>query len=162
MNVTCPKCGFEQPRDRFCANCGIDIENYRSPPSSIAQKFLGSSLFYGLLALILVGAAIFFVLRTGQNIGSSIPAPDFSVNQKPLENSAELAAPPPPAEAAQVSAETTLSPTAAPPPSETRSPEPTAAPKKTNSLRVTWAEVNKDYFVELFGETLPFGRLRAG
>ncbi len=33
--VTCPRCEFTQPKDRYCANCGLDIENYKpqKPPA---------------------------------------------------------------------------------------------------------------------------------
>lgn len=169
MNVSCPKCSFEQPRDRFCANCGIDMENYRAPNKPLGQRLLGSSLFYGILALILIGAAILLVTNTSnKKFQNTIPAPQYSVNQQPA---AALATEPPeaPVEIADVAAsaplEETPAPTAVPSPNPLRSaPATTEAASRTlkNSIKITWAEVNKDYFIELFGETLPYGIFRAG
>jgi hypothetical protein len=39
MMHSCPKCNFAQPKDRYCANCGLDIENYKPAPDTLLKKF---------------------------------------------------------------------------------------------------------------------------
>lgn len=29
MLMNCPRCGFSQPQDKYCAQCGVDMQNYR-------------------------------------------------------------------------------------------------------------------------------------
>lgn len=36
MLVHCPKCGFQQPDDQYCARCGVDMKSYR--PSQLNQS----------------------------------------------------------------------------------------------------------------------------
>lgn len=38
MLINCPRCGFQQPKDRYCAQCGVDIDNYRAPKASALGK----------------------------------------------------------------------------------------------------------------------------
>ncbi|MEQ1875182.1 MAG: hypothetical protein ABL958_00960 [Bdellovibrionia bacterium] len=175
MNVSCPKCGFEQPSDRFCANCGIDMENYRAPVKPLVQRLLGSSMFYGLLALLMIGGAIYLVTRTAsRKFPDTIPAPGFTVNQQPMANQA-AATTPPTGETLPVSGQAGLDATPlpqapsafvtpAPNPLKGKAPDSadTASRGRKHSVKITWAEVNKDYFIELFGETLPYGVFRAG
>lgn len=42
MLVNCPRCGFQQPQDKYCAHCGVDMENYRPPQPSFAKKIFGN------------------------------------------------------------------------------------------------------------------------
>ncbi len=57
---TCPKCGFVQPKDRYCANCGVDTESYRPPPPSFGMQILQSPWSYVILGLV----AIYIVVKT--------------------------------------------------------------------------------------------------
>lgn len=36
--VNCPKCQFNQPKDQFCANCGIDMLSYRPVQAPILSR----------------------------------------------------------------------------------------------------------------------------
>lgn len=40
MLMKCPKCGFVQPEDQFCARCGVDVKNYQTLPSPLLQRVL--------------------------------------------------------------------------------------------------------------------------
>lgn len=40
MLVTCPKCGFQQPQDQYCANCGVDMVRFRPKNNSALSRFL--------------------------------------------------------------------------------------------------------------------------
>lgn len=39
MLINCPKCNFSQPKDRYCASCGIDMDSFRPTPPSWSKKF---------------------------------------------------------------------------------------------------------------------------
>ncbi|MGE3385647.1 MAG: zinc ribbon domain-containing protein [Bdellovibrionales bacterium] len=50
--MECPRCGFVQPEDRFCANCGLNIAAHAKKPKSLSQQILARPAFYGVLAII--------------------------------------------------------------------------------------------------------------
>jgi hypothetical protein len=160
MNVVCPKCGFEQPQDRFCANCGIDMDNYRSPNKPVSQRLAASSLFYFFLVLVVLIVTIYFI-RQQNGEGFMPAASQVTFGQKLIEE-------PPPAPPAPSAATPTTSPTAPPTlapvtaPAEVAAVAPAAPARRRSGVKVTWLEVNKDYFADLFGENLPMGQIRAG
>jgi hypothetical protein len=168
MNINCPKCGFEQPRDRFCANCGIDMENYQAPDRPMAQRLATSSMFYFFLAIIVVIATILFVLKQNEkNQAIGVPeAPEFAGNVGGDETPTPTAEPPVAANDLANGSAWTASQTPNPTVAANVPAQPAtataAATRKRTVLKVTWMEINKDYFVDLFGETLPLGQIRAG
>lgn len=64
MLTSCPKCGFSQPKDQYCAQCGIDMSAYQIPQKSLFQR-LSESLFVQLTLVILIG--LFAVLLVTRN-----------------------------------------------------------------------------------------------
>ncbi len=54
--LSCPKCGFQQPKDRYCAKCGVNIESYKRPKESAI------SLTFGILKPIAIFVTILFVI----------------------------------------------------------------------------------------------------
>jgi hypothetical protein len=64
MLTSCPKCGFSQPKDQYCAQCGIDMSAYRPPEKSLFQK-LSENLFVQLAFVVLIG--LFAVLMVTKN-----------------------------------------------------------------------------------------------
>lgn len=57
MLVHCPKCGFSQPKDQYCAQCGVDMYAYKPPQESPVKKFFTNPLVHvSVLAIIAVGA----------------------------------------------------------------------------------------------------------
>lgn len=61
MMVHCPKCGFEQPRDHYCASCGIDMRLFQPRKKPLGKKILASPLLV-LTALALISVAVFALL----------------------------------------------------------------------------------------------------
>ena len=61
MMITCPKCGFSQPQDRYCAKCGVDMENYTPEAPSVLQKLISNPLVYIFFGFLFIIAAIFLV-----------------------------------------------------------------------------------------------------
>src|SRR5262245_15478318 len=91
--VKCPKCGFEQLPDIYCANCGVNIELFRPAKKPLRSRLLGSGAFYIFLNAIFIIATFVFLIRhyqkpetpepsnvlfdqssTTENVGSKEPA----------------------------------------------------------------------------------------
>lgn len=69
MMINCPKCGFSQPEDQYCAKCGVDMLSYRPREKSISEKFLHNTSMQ-LIALGLVIVVCFMgyqVTRTARH-----------------------------------------------------------------------------------------------
>ena len=56
MLIHCPRCGFEQPKDQFCAQCGVDMESYKPIRPSLWSRIFKNPLFQ--LSLLIVGAVL--------------------------------------------------------------------------------------------------------
>lgn len=57
MLINCPRCGFQQPKDTYCAQCGVDMETY-VPPTPPAWKRVVGSPIVQLSVLIIIAAAV--------------------------------------------------------------------------------------------------------
>lgn len=58
MLVKCPRCGFSQPQDKYCAQCGIDMESFKPPRQSAFMRYATDPLLYLGIALIAVGLSL--------------------------------------------------------------------------------------------------------
>lgn len=58
MLVNCPRCGFQQPQDKYCARCGVDIETFRRPKPKWTEKVFGNPAFQ-------IGIVLFFAFLVG-------------------------------------------------------------------------------------------------
>lgn len=54
MLMKCPKCGFSQPQDQYCAQCGVDMVNFKPPRQSAMSKLFSDPLFH-ISVLVVVG-----------------------------------------------------------------------------------------------------------
>ena len=45
MMQECPRCGFSQPKDRYCANCGLDIVHFHPAPEAAWKKVVANTAF---------------------------------------------------------------------------------------------------------------------
>lgn len=73
--MKCPRCGFEQPPDQFCANCGVDVQQFVVKPKPIWVRFFQNpNLHLGMIAaLILVVLGYIFYTQAdllGSEMGS--------------------------------------------------------------------------------------------
>lgn len=66
MLITCPKCGFSQPQDRYCAKCGIDIENYKPISPPIFKQIVSNPFLHIFLIFLAVAIVIIFVRKHSQ------------------------------------------------------------------------------------------------
>lgn len=62
MLIDCPRCGFNQPKDTYCAQCGIDMLAYKAPEVSAGQRLLQNIFFQTVAILTIAGAGIGYFL----------------------------------------------------------------------------------------------------
>lgn len=64
MLTNCPRCGFSQPQDQYCAQCGIDMQSFKPKELPFFKKLVSNTGFQlGVLILITLIAAQFILKR---------------------------------------------------------------------------------------------------
>jgi hypothetical protein len=112
MMMECPRCGFSQPKDRYCAQCGVDVEQFSARPKPLAIRLLQNPNFHlSLIALsiVLVVGYILYSRSQAQKEASQTSAaftspPPGSSSSPPAEREAGGAPPPPTAPPQETSA----------------------------------------------------------
>lgn len=71
MLVRCPKCHFEQPKDPFCAKCGIEMASYKPPADTLIGKILknATAVFFIVVVALFAGTFYFFKTNRAQQDG---------------------------------------------------------------------------------------------
>lgn len=69
VTMECPRCGFSQPDDRFCANCGLNVASYLARPKPLTKKILSHPLTY-LVAAIAIGYGLVTWVKMNPNSGA--------------------------------------------------------------------------------------------
>ncbi len=64
MLINCPRCGFSQPKDQYCAQCGVDMQSFKPKSIPVTKKIFQSTKTH--VILLLVGAALIgqYVIRS--------------------------------------------------------------------------------------------------
>ena len=83
VSMNCPKCGFDQPEDQYCASCGVDMIKYKAPEKPKWLKLLGNWVFQLCLLVILV---VFLIINDNSKTPSSQPAASSVVAGKSAPN----------------------------------------------------------------------------
>lgn len=117
MLVNCPKCGFSQPQDQYCAKCGVDMQAYKPKPAPLGTRMLASPVLIATFAFALIFSGYLYIvgqqraareqLRTDGAVAGfenrrALPvasAPRPSANTAPARVNAAPAPPPSPAAA---------------------------------------------------------------
>lgn len=60
--IDCPRCGFSQPKDQFCANCGINMEAYQPAPKPVTQKLASNLYVIGTLITVVVASVVWYLM----------------------------------------------------------------------------------------------------
>jgi hypothetical protein len=110
MMMVCPKCGFSQPSDRFCAQCGVDVSVFHVKPKPWIVRFVQNPNLHLFLIGCLVVVVLGYIFYTQRALlGNEV---NEFLNDIPLlskdssDGGAAVAAsskPPPPAAAASAS-----------------------------------------------------------
>ncbi len=79
MMIDCPKCGFSQPEDQYCAKCGVDMVAFRPKDKTYSEKFFGNTWmqFFALGVIIAICFMGYQVARTSRRLGRSSGAQQF-------------------------------------------------------------------------------------
>ncbi|MFN9067799.1 MAG: hypothetical protein ACK5V3_11265, partial [Bdellovibrionales bacterium] len=62
MTIKCPKCGFSQPRDQYCARCGVNMTAFKAPPKPLLKR-LSENLALQMFMVFIIGLAGFLYIR---------------------------------------------------------------------------------------------------
>ncbi len=82
MMIECPRCGFSQPADKYCASCGVDIEQFLARPKPIWVRLIQNpNLHLGLIGILIV-LVIGYIIQTQSELVSK--RMDQFLNDLPL------------------------------------------------------------------------------
>jgi hypothetical protein len=104
MMLECPRCGFEQPKDQFCAKCGLDIDSYVAKPKPAMVRLLQNPNLHlsliGILIVIVIGYIVYSQRAlVARQMGSLLDLPvssrDAADPNDPGQSPAPRAAPAP-------------------------------------------------------------------
>jgi hypothetical protein len=63
MLINCPRCGFSQPQDQYCASCGVNIETYVPRKESPWKKIFSNTLSQVAIVIAVALGASYYTLR---------------------------------------------------------------------------------------------------
>lgn len=65
MLINCPKCGFSQPKDQYCASCGVDMLSYVPAAPPLWKQVLVNPVFLIAITMSVVAGSVVYI-RQGQ------------------------------------------------------------------------------------------------
>lgn len=65
MLINCPKCGFSQPKDQYCASCGVDMLSYIPAAPPLWKQVLVNPVFLIAITMSVVAGSVVYI-RQGQ------------------------------------------------------------------------------------------------
>jgi hypothetical protein len=69
MMMECPRCGFTQPKDRYCANCGLDVESFVAKPKPLLIRIMQNpNLHLSLIGILIVLVVGYIFYSQGDNV----------------------------------------------------------------------------------------------
>nr|BFD68338.1 hypothetical protein HAGR004_33600 [Bdellovibrio sp. HAGR004] len=66
MLINCPRCGFQQPEDKYCAQCGVDMESFKPATPPLWKRFFGNPLIQLSLVVVVAGGVGITLYQKGQ------------------------------------------------------------------------------------------------
>lgn len=67
MLINCPRCGFSQPKDQYCASCGVNIETYVPRKESVWSKIFSNTLSQVTVVVVIALGASYYALRASDS-----------------------------------------------------------------------------------------------
>lgn len=93
MMINCPKCNLLQPKDQYCAQCGINMETWRPPEDPSWKKLLGNWIFQlGVLFIVVLLVVLRDVFFTKKPIPAAENIASISDNYEPTQQPSQYAA----------------------------------------------------------------------
>lgn len=84
--INCPKCGFQQPPDQYCASCGIDMQRFKPTPTPAYQKVLSSWMFQLGILIVFIFALVIYDGESEPTPSSTNVATTATLTQSAQEN----------------------------------------------------------------------------
>lgn len=109
MLINCPRCGFSQPNDQYCAQCGVDMQSYKPKAEPILKKILQSGMFQILVLLISAVLIGQFIIREDRPQSWVQKITRFQGVTKPINTASQVSVPPTAVSAAKPIAESASS-----------------------------------------------------
>jgi hypothetical protein len=89
MMVNCPKCGFSQPEDQYCAKCGVDMVVYRAKARSSRSLFSNPILQVSTFVVVVFACIIY--VRSSNKARLERLAADTPIVREADQQESELA-----------------------------------------------------------------------
>jgi hypothetical protein len=169
MMMECPRCGFVQPKDQYCASCGLDVEHYTVKPKPLIIRLVQNPNMHltliGILVALIVGY-IFYSQRAvvTREVGKILRGTPLSSRESadPEADEARNLAPPP--EPMKVPAET-VAESAPAADEETRAKEaapPAPAPIEVTKVEISSWEIPREILTGMIAGAEKIGESNAG
>lgn len=88
MLINCPRCGFQQPEDLFCAQCGVNINKFSDKKTHPFLDAFKSKVIWVLPVAILAGAGVYISQLPLQSTAQKIEASSFQKQPNQAQASA--------------------------------------------------------------------------
>lgn len=82
MLINCPRCGFQQPQDTYCAQCGVDMTQFKPNRPPVWKRFFFNPLLQIFLFLVVITSAFLFLYKGTEN--------DLSARENFLRSSVQV------------------------------------------------------------------------
>ncbi len=66
--MDCPRCGFSQPKDQYCASCGLNVETYIAKPPPFYVRLLQNPTLHLVLLGVLIIAATGYIIYSQRDL----------------------------------------------------------------------------------------------
>jgi hypothetical protein len=86
MLINCPRCGFSQPKDQYCASCGVNIETYVPVKPSVWKKVFSSTAPQVFLVVVVALGISYYTIKAN-NSASPQNSRRKNIQQQSLSNS---------------------------------------------------------------------------
>jgi hypothetical protein len=178
--MECPRCGFQQPTDQFCAKCGVNVQTYVKKPKPFLVRLLQNPNFHLSLIAVLIAFVVGWIfysrandvkLEVGRLVGTPISSRDAAdpaevAAQSKMREEAQQAAESTPSEAepAPTEALTAAREDAASEPitiADSTSPEKTAAAvaaPNPSKVEVSYWEIPREILLPVLQQAQPVGQ----
>lgn len=169
MMMECPRCGFVQPKDQYCASCGLDIEHYTVKPKPLFVRLVQNPNMHlsliGILVLLIVGY-IFYSQRAlvTREVGKIFRGTPLTSRESadPDENQAQSFTKPDAHEDVPETVAETSTAAAEAVPAKEAAPPPAPAPVEVSKVEISSWEVPRETLSGLISGAEKIGESNAG